>query len=1058
MPEKDGNNAEHGHTRKLAAILAADVAGYSRLMADDEGATVTTLTEYRTVFSQHVTSHKGRIVDTAGDSVLATFDSVVEAVEAAVAVQQDLAEANEPLPGHRKMHFRIGVNLGDIIVREDATVYGDGVNVAARLEGLAEPGGVMVSEDAYRQVEGKLDVGLEDAGEHEVKNIAKPVGAYRVLLDGSEATSPGKSLASKGIASRPKLVAGLVAVLAVVVGVAVWGLTIRVEAPQMVKADGTPTDDPVLAMPFGPTIAVLPFKSENTEEGHEYFADGITEDIIGRLSRFRNVLVIARNSTAQYKGKSVDVRDIGRDLNAGYVVEGSVRRSEGAVRVAVRLLDTSDGTAVWSETYDHDLSATKLFDIQDEITETIAATIGSPFGLINTAESKQARNTPPVSIDAYDCWLLWTADSEYGPAEHLETRTCAEKAVVEEPAFAKGWIVLAVSALDEARFGLNPLPNSLDRALDAARKAVELDPQDEMGRFVLNQTLFARGEVDAFFVEAERTFVLNPNNSTTLAGTGDKMIWAGQLDRGMAMMRKAIALNPHHPSWYYWGISTYHYLEGEYEEALKAILKTNWPDFPGTYEFKAAIYGQLSRMEEARDAVTQLLEIYPEYVENYPSDLEAWNWPPEAITHWTEGLEKAGLFDEPQAPSRPVIAVLPFENMSGDPEQEYFADGIAEGIINALSQFDGINVISRTSTFQFRDKTMDVRVIGEELNANYLVSGSVQRSSGGIRVSVQLIDAKDSNQIWSDVYDRDLSVSNIFELQDNIVATVAAQVGGMYGVVMNDIAFPRRGDSEVSMPGYECILLTAAYYRIPDKDEHLRVRDCLERTVSQDPSYAEAWRDLAFVYLDEAISGYNPLPDPVPRSLEAALTAIRLEPHSAAAHIGLAWAASFAGDWATTKKHIDEAFRLNPRDAWVLNLGGLIYAHLAEWEKSLGLAKKGQRLNPLGPGWLNWVFVHYYFAMGDYEQALAYSRQLDEPDRHWPYAHIASALGHLGRMDEAEFQLKEALKLEPNLGGVFWEETRFFFPTQGSNQMIENVRSGLQKAGLHVPEEPEVVQ
>ena len=263
-------DTDDSHARKLVAILAADVAGYSKLMADDEVATMRTLTAYREVFAEHVTGHKGRIVDTAGDSVLATFESVVEAVEAAVDVQRDLAERNEVLSGHRKMHFRIGVNLGDIIVRDDGTIYGDGVNIAARLESLAEPGGVMIGDFARLGVEGKLNVGLEDAGEHEVKNIEKPVRAWRVLLDGSEVASPAHVHPMPRALRRPKVIAGLAVALAVAAGFVVWGVTVRVETPQMVTADGMPTDDPVLAMPTGPSIAVLPFDNLSGDPEDEF--------------------------------------------------------------------------------------------------------------------------------------------------------------------------------------------------------------------------------------------------------------------------------------------------------------------------------------------------------------------------------------------------------------------------------------------------------------------------------------------------------------------------------------------------------------------------------------------------------------------------------------------------------------------------------------------------------------------------------------------------------------------------------------------------------------------
>ena len=240
MPPIDDQEGQ----RKLAAILAADVAGYSKLMADDERATIPSLKVARAVFRERIEAHAGRLIDTTGDSVLAEFRSPVEAVECAVEIQRQLKTINEPAPDHRQMHFRIGVNLGDVIEEADGTIYGDGVNVAARLEGLAEPGGIMLADVARQTVEGKLDVGLADAGEHEVKNIAKPVRAWRVLLDGEEAGAPvAKTF------RRPKVIAGLAAALAVVIGLAVWGVAVRVEVPQMVMADGTPTDDPILAMP-----------------------------------------------------------------------------------------------------------------------------------------------------------------------------------------------------------------------------------------------------------------------------------------------------------------------------------------------------------------------------------------------------------------------------------------------------------------------------------------------------------------------------------------------------------------------------------------------------------------------------------------------------------------------------------------------------------------------------------------------------------------------------------------------------------------------------------------
>ena len=345
--------------QRLAAILAADVAGYSRLMGEDEPATVAALREHRELFRQHIEANAGRVVDMAGDSVLAVFDATAGAVAAAMATQKALGESNAALPAERRMRFRIGVNLGDIREAADGTVYGDGVNVAARLEGLAAPGGICVSDKVHAEVRGKLDLSFADLGEHQVKNIAEPVRAYGLLAEGE--TAPARRGARKFPAA---VLAGVAAVLAlaIVIGVVFW-------------PSGDP-EDPILAMPSGPTIAVLPFDNMSGDPEQEYFSDGITEEIITELSRRSNLFVIARNSTFRYKGQSVDVRQVGQELGARYVLEGSVRKSGGTIRVTVQLVAATDGTHLWTETYERELSGENLFDVQDQITENVVGAIG----------------------------------------------------------------------------------------------------------------------------------------------------------------------------------------------------------------------------------------------------------------------------------------------------------------------------------------------------------------------------------------------------------------------------------------------------------------------------------------------------------------------------------------------------------------------------------------------------------------------------------------------------------------------------------------------------------
>jgi TolB-like protein/class 3 adenylate cyclase len=346
--------------RKLAAILAADVVGYSRLVGVDEAGTIARLKALRKEFIEPlVAEYRGRVVKLVGDGALVEFASAVDAVECAVAIQNGVAERQAPEPEDRRIQFRIGINLGDIIV-EEGDIYGDGVNIAARLEALAEPGGVCVARTVYNHVRNKLALAFEPMGAHRVKNIAEPVEVWRIALDGA-----APRMRKRRRLAPIALAAGVAALLALGGAGAWWWQQSRA----LVEAAAT---DPVLAMPAGPTIAVLPFANMSGDPGQEYFADGVTEDIITALAQFQRFGVIARNSAFRYKGQAVDVREVARELGANYVVEGSIRRAGQRIRVTVQLLDGANGKHIWGEAYDRDLTATDLFAIQDEITNQVA--------------------------------------------------------------------------------------------------------------------------------------------------------------------------------------------------------------------------------------------------------------------------------------------------------------------------------------------------------------------------------------------------------------------------------------------------------------------------------------------------------------------------------------------------------------------------------------------------------------------------------------------------------------------------------------------------------------
>jgi adenylate cyclase len=619
--------AEPGQRRKLEAILSADVVGYSRLMQDDDAATVETLTKYRAIFSDFVNRHDGRIVDSPGDNILAEFDSPVEAVQCAIELQREFARRNLQLADHRKMQFRIGINLGDILSRDDGTIYGDGVNVAARLESLAEPGGIMISESARMQVRSLIDVSIADAGEHEVKNIVEPVHVYQIVLDGS-APKPQK------LRKVPRAMIAATAVVVLVIAIVV-GVGFRL---------GGEPDDPILTLPDGPAIAVIPFDNVSGDPEQDYFSTGLTEDLITQLSRLRTFFVIARDSTKRYKSHDIDVREVGRDLGARYVVVGSVRKGGDTVRVAVQLLDAGDGTQLWGEIYDRELTAVNLFEVQDEITSQVASIIADSSGIAARADIEASRSKPTESLDAYECLLRQTAYYDViTPHEHLSIRECMERAVKLEPDWAPAWVGLAWTYLDEDRFGFNPQPGSLERALTAAQRAVELDKNNDEARRVLAAIHFHRHELDLFYIHAERALEINPNNSTSLADLGDNMVFAGNIDRGIALVRKAIALNPYHPDWYYFSLTEYHYRRGEYEAALDMAQKINMPNFFWTHVHRARAYGQLNRKTGAAKSIEKLIELYPDYPDNARLELRKYNYPEAAIEHSMEGLRKAGL-------------------------------------------------------------------------------------------------------------------------------------------------------------------------------------------------------------------------------------------------------------------------------------------------------------------------------------------------------------------------------------------------------------------------------
>jgi adenylate cyclase len=615
--------------RKLAAILSADVVGYSKLMADDERATVNTLKEYRLAIARVIERHKGRVVNAPGDNILAEFASAVEAVQSAAEIQKVLEGRNLELPAERRMEFRIGVNLGDVIAEEDGTIYGDGVNVAARMEALAEAGGICISSKVLDEVEGKLDFGFDFLGEQQVKNITKPVRVYRVRAEPGAAETVAPKAASKGS-----------------------GRMIGIAAPsqETVAETVAESEDSVLALPTGPSIAVLPFDNLSGDSEQEYFVDGLTEQIITGLTRFESLFVIARNSTFRYKGQSVDVREVGRDLGVSYVLEGSVRKAGGTIRVTAQLLDAGTGGHLWAEDYERTLSADNIFALQDDIAEQVIGVLGGMHGVIARSRMSQVAATPTDNLDAYECVLRAQAYiNAYTKELHLAARECLERAVEIAPDYVDAWANLALLYTDEYWSGFNPRPDGeppLELALTIAQKALELDPDNVDALFALSRLHYFRHELPEFYAMGERAISLSPNDATRLAWYGQNVVYTGRWERGKALLDKARALNPYLPTMFYYSYANYYYHYEDYEAALDAALKINQPGLYWSHIIFSEIYGQMGRIEEAKQSVSELLRLYPSFNLDIAADeMRIWNFTESHIEHRVDGLRKAGVPD-----------------------------------------------------------------------------------------------------------------------------------------------------------------------------------------------------------------------------------------------------------------------------------------------------------------------------------------------------------------------------------------------------------------------------
>jgi len=580
-------------TRRLAAVLAADVAGYSRLIGADEAGT---LAAFKTIkadlFDPTLAAHHGRLVKTTGDGFLAEFSSVVDALHCATEVQAQMAERNATVSTDKRIDFRIGINVGDIVV-EDGDIFGDGVNVAVRLEGVAEPGGICVSARVQEDAAGKLNLCFDDIGEQQLKNIARPVRVYRV-----------RDVATAKTQSAPEL--------------------------------------PALPLPDKPSIAVLPFINMSGDPDQEFFADGIAEDIITALSRYSSLFVIARNSCFTYKERAIDVKQVGRELGVRYVLEGSLRKAGNRVRVTGQLVEAETGKHVWAERYDRDLA--DIFALQDEITGAVTIAIAPA---IAHAERKRAMRTAPGSLDAWTAYQrgLWHV-FKISREDDALAQKYFQQAIDIDPAFAGGYKGLAVAYLQAATLFHTRSPADAYRSAEAlARQAIALDGTDAEAHSTLATAMLRHGDYDGALAQAEIALAMSPNLALAQGTLGEALIFSGQPKKGLVAVRTSIRLDPHDPKLANRlnNLALGYYFSRDYEaavEAAKRAVRSN-PEYPLPYRWLAAALGQLGRTAEAKEALKRGIEIAPATFDMYVRQRVPWHRP-EDYAHMREGLRKAG--------------------------------------------------------------------------------------------------------------------------------------------------------------------------------------------------------------------------------------------------------------------------------------------------------------------------------------------------------------------------------------------------------------------------------